>query len=100
MSYELKHLDEIERIAIGAGGYERAIELASPGLNDWPEHPSLHYQLACYHALAGHREQAVEHLRVAFRHNPDTREWAAGDEDLAGVRDDAALRPDAHRERS
>src|SRR4051794_7841228 len=80
--------------AYRAGDYERAIELAAPGLQDWPEHPSLHYQLACYHALAGHREQAVEHLRVAFLHNPATREWAAADEDLAGVRGDATLGPD------
>jgi tetratricopeptide (TPR) repeat protein len=79
--------------AYRAGDYERAIELASPGLADWPEHPSLHYQLACYHALAGHREQAVEHLRSAYAGNPATREWAAGDEDLASMRDDATLGP-------
>ena len=34
---------------------------------------------------------AIEHLRIAYEHNPATREWAAGDEDLVSVRDDPAL---------
>ena len=74
-----------------SGDYARAAEIASEGLEDWPEHPSLRYQLACYEALAGHREAAIEHLRIAFEKNPATREWAAGDEDLVTVRDDPAL---------
>ena len=67
------------------------VQIASAGLQDWPEHPSLRYQLACYEALQGHREAAIEHLRIAFEQNPDTREWAADDEDLASVRDDPTL---------
>ena len=74
-----------------AGDYARAVEIASQGLEDWPEHPSLRYQLACYEALQGNREAAVEHLKIAYAGNPKTREWAAGDEDLASVRDDPAL---------
>ena len=78
--------------AYEAGDYAQAVAIASEGLGDWPEHPSLHYQLACYEALAGHRERAIDHLRIAYANNPETREWAAGDDDLATVRDDAALR--------
>jgi tetratricopeptide (TPR) repeat protein len=78
--------------AYDAGEYERAVEIASEGLREWPEHPSLHYQLACYEALAGHRDRAIQHLRIAYAGNPETREWAAGDGDLASVRDDPALR--------
>jgi mannose-6-phosphate isomerase-like protein (cupin superfamily) len=74
-----------------SGDYTRAAEIASEGLADWPDHPSLRYQLACFEALAGHREAAVEHLRIAYEHNPATREWAAGDDDLASVRDHPAL---------
>ena len=74
-----------------SGDYARAVEIASAGLEDWPEQPSLRYQLACYEALAGNREAAIAHLRIAFEKNPDTREWAAGDDDLASVRDDPAL---------
>jgi hypothetical protein len=80
--------------AYARGDYEEAIAIASQGLTDWPLHPLLHYQLACYRALAGDREQAVEHLRVAFAGDGRTREWAAGDEDLASVREDPRLAPE------
>jgi mannose-6-phosphate isomerase-like protein (cupin superfamily) len=78
--------------AYQAGDYERAVAIASEGLRDWPEHPHLRYQLACFEALAGHRDRAIEHLRIAYDGNPETVEWAAGDDDLASVRDDPALR--------
>jgi tetratricopeptide (TPR) repeat protein len=69
-----------------AGDYERAIELASAGLADWPEHPLLRYQLACYCSLAGLQDEAIEHLRVAFAGDPRTREWARDDSDLEALR--------------
>jgi tetratricopeptide (TPR) repeat protein len=78
--------------AYKAGDFPRAIAIASEGLGDWPDHPHLHYQLACYEALGGDRERALEHLRIAYANNPETREWAAGDEDLRSVRDDPSLR--------
>ena len=74
-----------------AGDYAAAIETASEGLADWPEHPMLHYQLACYRALAGDRERAVEHLQIAYAGDERTRAWAAEDEDLASVREDPRL---------
>ncbi len=43
---------------------------------------SLNYNLACYAAMAGRREDALRHLEIAFAGNPQTREWAAGDSDL------------------
>jgi hypothetical protein len=78
--------------AYEAGDYPRAVEIASEGLADHPQNPSLRYQLACYEALAGNREAALRHLRIAYDNNAATREWAAGDDDLASVRDDPALR--------
>jgi tetratricopeptide (TPR) repeat protein len=74
------------------GDYARAVQIASEGLGDWPEHPHLRYQLACYEALAGHHERAVEHLRIAYAGNPRTREWASEDPDLESVRNHPALR--------
>jgi tetratricopeptide (TPR) repeat protein len=68
------------------GDYEEAIAIASEGLGDWPDHPSLHYQLACYNALAGHEEKALEHFRRAREGNPEVLEWAADDEDLDSIR--------------
>jgi hypothetical protein len=78
--------------AYEAGDYARAIEIASEGLADHPQNPSLRYQLACFEALGGNRAAAIRHLRIAFDNNPATREWASGDEDLESVRDDPALR--------
>jgi len=73
--------------AYESGDYARAVEIASEGLRDYPEHPVIHYQLACYHSLAGNREQALEHLRVAFDRDPRAREGAATDTDLDPIRD-------------
>jgi tetratricopeptide (TPR) repeat protein len=71
------------------GDYEAAIAIASEGLADYPEHPSLHYQLACYHARAGRPDAAFEHLETAVSGNPAVLEWAAGDADFDSIRDDA-----------
>jgi tetratricopeptide (TPR) repeat protein len=70
------------------GDYEQAIAIASEGLADWPDHPSLHYQLACYNALAGHPDEALEHMRIAASGNPKTLEWGSDDPDLDSIRDD------------
>jgi tetratricopeptide (TPR) repeat protein len=74
--------------AAESGDYRRAIEIASAGLVDSPDHGTLHYVLACLDALAGEREEAFSHLRVAFENDPRTREWAASDSDLDSLRDD------------
>ena len=73
-----------------AGDYERAIAVASEGLADYPDHPLLHYNLACFCSLAGRGDEAIEHLAKAFEGDARTREWAAGDSDLDAIRD----RPD------
>ncbi len=71
------------------GDYEQAIAVASEGLADYPEHPSLHYQLACFNALAGHRDRALDHFEIAAIGNPEVIEWAAGDADLDSIREHA-----------
>ena len=70
-----------------AGDYERAYETASAGLADYPEHPTLNYQLACYRALAGDTDAALHHFRIAAAANPEVVEWAADDSDLDSIRD-------------
>ena len=80
--------------AYAAGDYARAAEIASEGLAEHPEHPTLHYQLACYYALGGERERGLEHLRFAVERNPKLTEWAAKDSDLDSIRDDPSY-PDA-----
>lgn len=73
------------------GDFDSAYEIAAEGLEQWPDHGTIHYALACYSARAGRREQALEHLRSAFANDPRTREWAVEDSDLDSIRDDPAF---------
>jgi tetratricopeptide (TPR) repeat protein len=73
--------------AYEAGDFDRAIEIASAGLADWPDHPAINYQLACFHARAGRLEEARRCLDIAFAGDERTRAWAAEDDDLAALRD-------------
>jgi tetratricopeptide (TPR) repeat protein len=73
--------------AYRSGDYDRAYEIAAEGLRDWPDHGTIHYQLACYAALGGRREEALKHVRRAFDLDPRAREWAAGDSDLDSIRE-------------
>lgn len=76
--------------AYEAGDYTRAIEIASAGLAEWPDHPLLNYQLACFCSLAGRGDEAIAHLEKAFAGDPRARAWASDDADLDAIRD----RPD------
>jgi mannose-6-phosphate isomerase-like protein (cupin superfamily) len=64
----------------------RAYEICAEGLEHYPDHAGLHYNLACYAALAGRREDALRHIAVAFEGDPRTREWAKDDSDLDSIR--------------
>ena len=77
--------------AYEAGDYDRAAEIASEGLAEWPQHGTLHYQLACYHARAGRPAEALRHLRVAVENEPEAAGWAADDSDLDSIRADPAF---------
>jgi hypothetical protein len=72
--------------AYRAGDYARAYEIASEGLADYPDHPSLNYQLACYLALGGQPDEAIERLKKALDGDPRTRDWAAEDPDFDSLR--------------
>ena len=70
------------------GDYDRAIEIVTQGLEHWPEHATMLYQLSCYHALAGRSEEAIGYFERAVAGSPDLAEWARGDSDLDSIRDD------------
>ena len=76
--------------AYEAGDYERATAIASEGLAEHPLNGTLHYVLACFRALAGDRDAALEHIRIAFEQDPRTRGWAAEDPDLDSIRHELA----------
>jgi hypothetical protein len=71
--------------AYTSGDYDAAYAIASEGLEDHPRNGSLHYQLACYAALAGNLDVARRHLDIAFEEEPRAREWAKTDEDLRAI---------------
>ena len=77
---------------VAAGdGAGRAYEICAEGLEHYPDHPSLHYNLACYAALAGQREDALRHIAAAFEGEPKAREWARDDADLDSIRDELVV---------
>ena len=72
--------------AAGEDDPQRAYEIAAGGMDDHAEHPTYRYNVGCFAALAGRRDEALEHLRFAFAGRPELREEAAADSDLDSVR--------------
>jgi tetratricopeptide (TPR) repeat protein len=70
------------------GEPEKAYVIAAEALQHYPDNPGLHYNLACYAALAGRREDALRHIKIAFDGRPEAREWAREDPDLDSIRSD------------
>ena len=69
--------------------------LAAEGLAAFPRHGQLHYQLACFNALAGEAEAAAAHLRQAVTSDERAWEWLVDDPDLDVLRDLPGARADA-----
>jgi tetratricopeptide (TPR) repeat protein len=73
-----------------AGDYEAYVAELEDALRRRPDHPATLYNLACAEALAGRANDAVAHVRRAAELDPAYGEYAAKDEDFAGLRE----RPD------
>jgi tetratricopeptide (TPR) repeat protein len=70
-----------------AGDYDAyALELGA-ALERRPDHPATLYNVACAEALAGHTNDALEHLQRALALKPEFAELARADEDLVTLRD-------------
>jgi thiamine pyrophosphokinase len=69
---------------------DRATEIASKGLADHSDSSGLHHELACYTAMGGRHDEALEHLGRAIAANPRMRDFASDDRHLGPIRD----RPD------
>ena len=74
-----------------AGDWERAAETVGAGLPRYADNPALLYNLGCYEARAGRREDAVAHVRRALELDPKLRDVAVDDEDLDSIRADLGL---------
>jgi mannose-6-phosphate isomerase-like protein (cupin superfamily) len=66
---------------------DAALALLDDGLERFPEHAGMLYSVACWQALAGRDDEAVETFRRAEAIEPRVREWAATDDDLVSIRD-------------
>ena len=75
---------------VRAGDHEGGLALMREALALHPDNASTLYNLACFEALAGRADEAVEHLARAAERDPGVAAWAEGDGDLDTLRD----RPD------
>ncbi|MDP9292706.1 MAG: tetratricopeptide repeat protein [Verrucomicrobiota bacterium] len=64
-----------------------AIDVLLAGPPALREEPTVFYNLACYEAALGRREEAVENLRRSFKMDKKFREFAKADPDLDPIRD-------------
>jgi tetratricopeptide (TPR) repeat protein len=69
------------------GDPEAAVEIMEELLAERPDDPVVLYDVACFESLAGRREAALEHLRLALERDPSLREYVADDSDLDPIRD-------------
>jgi quercetin dioxygenase-like cupin family protein len=70
------------------GDVERGRALLQEAVDRDPSAWQGHYHLACFAALDGDREAALEHLAHAVELDRQAARWAADDDDFAAIRDD------------
>jgi len=75
-------------VAYNADDYETALTKQLVVVAKRPDDPIAHYNAACFAALAGRSDEAIEHLRRAVAINERVRELMATDEDLDSIRGD------------
>jgi tetratricopeptide (TPR) repeat protein len=75
-----------------SGRYEEAADRGRDLIEAHPEYLNLVYNVACCESLAGRKDDAIEHLRLAIDRNERVRELAADDSDLDAIRDEPAFK--------
>jgi hypothetical protein len=75
--------------AYGEERYDDALAAVREGLRQVPDHPGLHFNYACFAALAGDTsDETFDHLRRSVELSPAFRDQARTDSDFNSVRDD------------
>ena len=72
---------------VRAGDHEAGILLMHEALALHPDNASILYNTACFEALAGRADEAIEHLTRAAELDPKTAAWAEDDGDLDSLRE-------------
>jgi hypothetical protein len=75
-----------------SGEYAEAADRGRQLLKDNPEYPALFYNVACVESLAGRKDDALEHLKVAVEKSDQLRKLAAEDSDLDPIREEARFK--------
>jgi hypothetical protein len=70
------------------GRYAEAADQARDVAAAHPEYPGLLYNIACCESLAGRKDDAIEHLRLAIERSDSVRSYLAEDSDLDPLRDE------------
>jgi quercetin dioxygenase-like cupin family protein len=71
------------------GDPDAAADLMADAVEQYPKNASVLYNAACFEALAGRRELALQHIQRAAALDPgNVTKWASGDPDLDAIRDD------------
>jgi tetratricopeptide (TPR) repeat protein len=70
------------------GNLDAAIESLMTGLAAFPDQPILHYNLACYHSLAGGVQAAIDHLTKAIEIDGRFRDLTGAERDFDAIRTD------------
>jgi hypothetical protein len=75
--------------AYGEQRYDDALTAVREGLEQVPDHPGLHFNYACFAALAGDiSDETFDHLRRSIELFPPFRDAARTDSDFSAVRND------------
>lgn len=83
--------------ALTADDPAESASIAGEGLADHPHHGALHYQLACFTALAGQLDASARHLRQAVTSDERAWEWLGDDADLDALRELPGAVPERRR---
>ena len=75
-----------------AGGYAEAADRGLEVVEAHPEYPGPLYNLACCESLAGRKDDAIEHLRLAIERSERFRSYAASDSDFDPIREEPAFK--------
>jgi tetratricopeptide (TPR) repeat protein len=76
-----------------SGQYAEAAERGKELLEEHPEYAAIAYNVACCESLAGRKEDAIEHLRLAAERSPELlRSLAAKDSDFDPIREEPAFK--------
>jgi hypothetical protein len=76
---------EVEKFR-ASGDTASALELLADGREQFPENAGMLYATACWSAVAGDTEAAIDWLNAAIELEPRCSAWAANDADLDPIR--------------